>query len=494
MKGVRQVPTFEDLLAAFGNPQSPQAQAVFAGFTALGSQGRDSYTDFSMPERCLLDADVPMVPQIDGNVVEIIQGRDHVVLVADWSRRVVALGGRRPADTLRHWTGISTGRWEGETLVVDTRNFSNRMPSFAGFGDSRDKIVTERFTRTANDRLEYAATIVDPRTFQDRIELSFPMMPTDARIYEGACHEGNRSMRNSLAAARLDDDARKRQRQQGPRQQLTVLDRAAVVVARIGEPGCTRRPRFRRMPAESRPSGPTSRRAIRTSGRSTSPPAVGVRLHPTERWTRRRCWSPDGKTVAYASSRDNIPTVFRRAADGTGAEEELYRHTAGNAVILTDWSRDGRFITFWAGQGLFVLPLSGDRDSVAVADGRGGRFSPDGRWLAYNATGATQAAGFHAFVRPFDSTALTSGTRAPARQISQSNALGGINWRSDGKQLFFLSQPPGQTMMVVDVTGTDLSAPRVLFQLPPGVTAPAQLSSISSPDGDRFVFALPAPK
>jgi len=97
-------------------------------------------------------------------------------------------------------------------------------------------------------------------------------------------------------------------------------------------------------------------------------------------------------------------------------------------------------------------------------------------------------------VRPFDASAIASAGSTAARQVSQANALGGIAWRSDGKQLFFLSQPPGATMMTVDISGSEPSAPRTLFQLPPGVGAPAQLSNISSPDGQRFVFAVTVPQ
>jgi hypothetical protein len=149
------------------------------------------------------------------------------VLRTEFSRRIIAFGGGpRAGDNLRHWTGISRGRWEGETLVVDTRNFNERLPSFAGAGNGRGKVVTERFTRTADNRIEYAATVVDPQTFQDRIELSFPMVSDTAQLFELACHEGNYSMRNALAAARIDDETRKTQRQRGPHQQLTVTPAA----------------------------------------------------------------------------------------------------------------------------------------------------------------------------------------------------------------------------------------------------------------------------
>jgi WD40 repeat protein len=473
VRGVRRMPGFDELLAALANPQAASAQGLFAQFASFGGGTRDSYTDFMMSERCLLDVDVPLVPQVDDNFVEIIQSPDHVVLRTDVSRRLVALsGGPSIGGTVRQWTGISRGRWEGETLVVETRNFNDRLPSFAGAGTGRGKVVTERFTRTADNRIEYAAAIVDPQTFQDRVELSFPMVATKAQIFESACHEGNYSMRNALAAARIDNETRKGQRQKGPRQQVTLFDPSGAVAARVGEPGLYVQAAF--SPDASQIA------AIRTDIETgyqdvwvfDAATGRGRAITSDKAVDSAPLWSPDGKAIVYSSVRDNVPIVFRRAADGTGGEEQIYRHDGGTAVILTDWSRDGRFVAFWSNQGQFILPLSGPREPIAVGDGRGGRFSPDGKWFAYNTADAAQAGRFHAFVRPF----------------------GGIAWRSDSRQLFFLSQSPGQMMMTVDINGSEASAPRTLFPLPPGVGAPAQLSSINSPDGQRFVFAVTVPQ
>lgn len=211
VEGVRRMPGPEDLIALLGDLKGgppPQLAALIAAFT--GGK-KDSYTDFMMSERCLFGADVPLVPQLDGNYVQVIQAPDHVALVTDFHTRRIALGGRPPLDDrIRSWSGSSTGRWEGDTLVVETRNFNDRLPSFAGAGTSRDKVVTERFTRTSRNGIAYAATVVDPTTFNDRVELSFPMTLVDARIYEGACHEGNYSMRNALSAARKEDELKKK--------------------------------------------------------------------------------------------------------------------------------------------------------------------------------------------------------------------------------------------------------------------------------------------
>ena len=209
--GIQRMPDLEELLAILGGPQGGSIPPAFGALLAAFTGGKkNSYTDFSLAERCLFGANVPMVPGLDLNYVQIIQGHDHIALASDFVTRVIALDGRAlPADTLRTWSGVSRGRWEGDTLVVETRNFNDRPRSFAGAGNSREKVVTERFTRTADNRLEYAATIVDPKTFQDRIELSFPMVRVDVGIHEGACHEGNYSIRNSLSAARKEDETQK---------------------------------------------------------------------------------------------------------------------------------------------------------------------------------------------------------------------------------------------------------------------------------------------
>ena len=287
-------------------------------------------------------------------------------------------------------------------------------------------------------------------------------------------------------------------RERGPRQQLTVFDRTGAIVSRVGEPGLYAQAAF---------SPDASQIAVIKTDVDTGYQDVwtfdvatgrGRAITSDEAMEMAPIWSADGKSIAFSSVRDNTHTVFRRKADGTGEEEQLYRHNTGNAVILTDWSRDGRFMTFWSGQGMFVLPLTGDRTPIRVEEGRGGRFSPDGRLFTFTAAEANQPARFHVFARPFD--AATTGP-APAdswRKMSQDNAIGGIAWRQDGRELYFLSQPPpAQMMMAVDVTaeGTrEASAPRALFQVPPGIGAPAQLSSVSSPDGQRFVFAVNLPQ
>lgn len=209
--GVQRMPGVEDFLGILGELKGPPPPALGALLAAFTGGKKNSYTDFMPSERCLLGFDVPLVPQLDDNHVQVIQSRGQVVLVNDLDRRIITLDGSpQIGNAVRSWSGYSRGRWEGETLVVETTNFDGRTPSFAGAGKSHDKVVTERFTRTASNRLEYSAIVVDKTTFQDRIELSFPMALVNASIHEFGCHEGNYSMRNSLSAARKNDEAQKK--------------------------------------------------------------------------------------------------------------------------------------------------------------------------------------------------------------------------------------------------------------------------------------------
>jgi hypothetical protein len=211
VEGVRRVPGPEDILALLAGDGSVPLSAFTDFATTFGGGRKESHTDFNASERCLGAESPPFMPQFGGeNHMHIIQAQDFVALVSDSSRRTVAIDGRSPAaGTLRSRAGTSRGRWEGDTLVVETTNFSDRTPSFAGAGNSQEKVLTERFTRTSAAAMQYSATVVDPRTFTDRIELSFPMARVEARIFEAACHEGNYSLPNTLSAARKEEEARK---------------------------------------------------------------------------------------------------------------------------------------------------------------------------------------------------------------------------------------------------------------------------------------------
>ena len=130
--------------------------------------------------------------------------------------RIVPLD-NRPAlnDDIRLWTGDSRGYWEGDTLVIETKNFNNLTQSFSVYGSAEDKLLTERFTRTGPFTMEYEYTLEDPSTFADRIQVMTVMSRVDGQLYEYACHEGNYNLAMILAGARRTDW----EKQQGLNQQ-----------------------------------------------------------------------------------------------------------------------------------------------------------------------------------------------------------------------------------------------------------------------------------
>jgi hypothetical protein len=178
------------------------------------------------------------------------------------------------------------------------------------------------------------------------------------------------------------------QRQNQGLQQLTVFDRAGGVVSRLGEPGAYAQPTF----SPDGKSIAVVKRDLDSEGDDiwTFDVATGKGRAISSDRARDAApvWSPDGRWIAFVSIRDNIHGLYRRAVDGTGQEEKLYEHPTGAAIVLTDWSADGRFLCFWSGDTMFLLPLEGERKAITLTKedyfGRGGRLSPDGHFLAFN--------------------------------------------------------------------------------------------------------------
>jgi hypothetical protein len=203
--GVQRAPSVDDIIALLSDPKATFPPGLLAAF---GGGKKDGPEDLGSSERCLGGAGPPFSAGFDNNYVQITQARDHVVLLTEplHHARIIPLDGRpRLGEKLRFWSGDSRGHWEGDTLVIETRNFNDRTRSFAGAGFSQEKVVTERIMRASADAIDYEATIVDPKTFEDKVVVSFPMARADSRIYEVACHEGNYSMFNTLSAARKDE-------------------------------------------------------------------------------------------------------------------------------------------------------------------------------------------------------------------------------------------------------------------------------------------------
>ena len=159
--------------------------------------------DRGLSERCLMgfNAGPPMTPSVYNNNVQFFLTPDHFGILNEMVHnvRLVPLDGRPhlPA-SLRQWAGDGRASWDGDTLVVETRNFL-RETSFAG--SSAGLHLVERFTRTGPDTLTYAFTVTDPATWVRPWTAEVRMTRSDEPLYEYACHEGNYSMASSLTGA-----------------------------------------------------------------------------------------------------------------------------------------------------------------------------------------------------------------------------------------------------------------------------------------------------
>lgn len=162
--------------------------------------------DMSAGERCIVfSAGPPIVPGPYNNNLQIVQTPDAVVLHTEMihDARIVALDGSpQPPETLRFWLGSSRGRWEGDTLVIETAHFTDQT-SFRG-SDEHLRVV-ERLTLTGPDALRYEFTMDNPTAFTGPWTATYTMARTAERMYEFACHEGNRGMLHILEGARYDD-------------------------------------------------------------------------------------------------------------------------------------------------------------------------------------------------------------------------------------------------------------------------------------------------
>ncbi len=188
-------------------PLTPEARARLA---ARNADQRDHPADGpenrSLQERCLaFNAGPPIGLGPYNNFLQIFQSRDAVVIYTEMihDARIVWTDGRSHAPSvLRRWLGDSRGHWEGNTLVVDTTNFTDKNP-FRGSGENLH--LTERFTRTDANTLLYEFTVDDPTTFTRPWTAQLPMSKSDERIFEYACHEGNYALPDILRGARFQE-------------------------------------------------------------------------------------------------------------------------------------------------------------------------------------------------------------------------------------------------------------------------------------------------
>jgi len=176
----------------------------------VGGIGKDGPEDRGLSERCLLgfNSVPPFMPSMYNNNVQLFQNGDHFVIFNEMihEARIVPIDGRpHLPDDVAQWTGDSRGYWDGDTLVVETRNFTDKTQSFRGTGISKNMHLIERFTRVADDEVHYVFTVNDPQSFVAPVTVLVPMHKTEDELYEYACHEGNYGMVNILRGARVEE-------------------------------------------------------------------------------------------------------------------------------------------------------------------------------------------------------------------------------------------------------------------------------------------------
>ena len=194
-------------------PFTPEARARAAARAADAREHpADGPENRSLQERCLaFNAGPPIALGPYNNYLQIFQMRDAVIVLTEMihDARIIPTDGRpHIAPAIRQWLGDSRGRWEGDTLVVDTTNFTDKT-NFRGSGQGLH--LVERFTRADAKTLRYEFTVDDPATFTKPWTAVLPMTKSDDRIFEYACHEGNHALPNILGGARYQEKSGSRE-------------------------------------------------------------------------------------------------------------------------------------------------------------------------------------------------------------------------------------------------------------------------------------------
>jgi hypothetical protein len=203
-------------------PAQPPIRYRNGGATADGPEMR------GLAERCLMgfNAGPPMDPGGYNNIVQLIQTPNYLVIHNEMihNARIVPIDGRpHLPDAIREWSGDSRGHWEGDTLVVETTNFTDKTAAFeradirsarndrgiTALGTGKTLRLVERFTRPSRDIVRYEYTLEDPLTFTRPFTVLLPMRRLTGtehpQIFEYACHEGNHALHDILAGARTED-------------------------------------------------------------------------------------------------------------------------------------------------------------------------------------------------------------------------------------------------------------------------------------------------
>ena len=185
-------------------PKQTAGSALRAAARREGRQQRgafDGYETRPLSERCIVwpHNGPPMLPPAYNDIHQILQTPDYVVLFTELNNslpRIIPLDARpHLSDEIQQIPGNSRGRWDGDTLVVESRNFTDKT-RFQGSTDALR--VVERFTRVSDETIRYEFTVEDPSTWTQPWSVEIPMLKTEGPMYEYACHEGNYDVRHIL--------------------------------------------------------------------------------------------------------------------------------------------------------------------------------------------------------------------------------------------------------------------------------------------------------
>ena len=175
----------------------------------------DSWEDFNVYDRCITRG-LPgaMMPGFYNHNYVILQTPDYVAILVEMihDARIIPLSGRsHVSPAVRQWLGDSRGHWEGNTLVVETTNFTDKVQRRRGrfplvvFGGDEQLRLVERFTRVDADTIDYQFTVSDPTVWTGQWSAAIPMTTLDGSLFEYACHEGNYAVPNALGGSRAEE-------------------------------------------------------------------------------------------------------------------------------------------------------------------------------------------------------------------------------------------------------------------------------------------------
>ena len=200
-----------------GRTDSAPEDGTEGGVDGRGSRA-DNPEDRRLSERCIIWSPLPRLPGGYNNHYRIVQTPEHVVIELEMMHdvRIIPLnGGPHLPTPIRRWLGDPRGHWEGDTLVVDTTNFTDKAPFKGSFEGLH---LTERFTRVDANTINYEVTVDDPATWTKAWTAAFPLRNLQTlvggvdqqqvpQMFEYACHEGNYGLAGQLSGARATEDA-----------------------------------------------------------------------------------------------------------------------------------------------------------------------------------------------------------------------------------------------------------------------------------------------